>query len=165
MFLDEFSLEKIKIVEVGLKDDELQIVKELGRKVLDLLTEFMWFDNVEVIRIILSHVRDNYIVLDKPYPITKEIIFAITDLSDSGGNLVKKSILNREVKALTSMKGDQWALIINMIINYVLRYAAYGISYKVYFKNREGATLTIVVYMAYMFVMENRLFELCEFLR
>lgn len=54
--LDEFSLEKIRVVEAGLKDDELQKVKELEDKDMILWTKFPWFDNAEVVRVILSHV-------------------------------------------------------------------------------------------------------------
>lgn len=165
VLLDEFNPEKIRIVEAGLKDDELQRVKGLEGKGLNVWTEFPWFDNAEVIRVILSRVRDNCIVLDKPYPIRKEIISMVTSLCDNGEVPAKKLTLNKEMEALTGVKGDQQALVINTIVNPVVRYVAYGISYKVYFRNREGATSAIVVYMAYMFVMENISFDLCELLK
>lgn len=94
-----------------------------------------------------------------------EIIFMVTDLCDNVEVLEKKLILNMEVEALTDVKGDQQALIINTIINPVGRYVAFGIYFKVYFKNREGATSAIAVYMACMLVMENRSFDLCELLK
>lgn len=46
-----------------------------------------------------------------------------------------------------------------------MRYVSYGIYYKIYFRNREGFTSAIVVYMAHMHVMEDRVFVLCELLR
>lgn len=103
--------------------------------------------------------------MDKPYPITKEIISRVIDLCDSGEVLEKKPILNREVEALTDVKGDQQALIINTIINPMVSYVAYVISYKIYFQNREGATSAIAVYMTHMLVMENKSFDLCELLK
>lgn len=137
----------------------------LKRKGLNLYTKIPWFDNVEIVKMILSCVQDDNIVLDKPYPILKEVISLVTGLCNSGEVLIKKSILNREVEALSSMKGDQRAFIINTIINLVVRYTAYDISYKIYFKNREGTTSTIAVYMAHMLAMKNMSFDLCELLR
>lgn len=86
-------------------------------------------------------------------------------LCNNGDVLTKNSIKNKEVETLNDINRDQRALIIDKIINPAVRYVAYDISYKVYFRNREGATLTIVVYMAHMLVMEDKSFDLCELLR
>lgn len=88
-------------------------------------------------------------ILDKPYEITKESIATITRLCNIEPVPVKKSIKSREVKALTWVTRDQRELIIHTIIDLVIRYVAYGISYKIYFRNREGSTSTIVVYVAH----------------
>lgn len=40
-----------------------------------------------------------------------------------------------------------------------------GISYKVYFKNREGSSSSTIVYVAYQTVEENKECDLCELLR
>lgn len=104
--LDEFDPEKIKNVEASLSDVELTKVKELECKGLNLWIEFPWFDDAEVIRVILSHVQNDKIVLDKPYPITKEIILVIISLCNYGDVATKKSIKNREVETLIDIKGD-----------------------------------------------------------
>lgn len=76
-----------------------------------------------------------------------------------------RSWLIIEVETLTNVKGDQWALIIDKIINPIVRYVTYDISYKVYFRNREGVTSAIAVYMAHMLMMKDKSFDLCELLK
>lgn len=56
VFLDEFDSEKIINVETSLSDVELQRVKEFQNNGLNIWTEFPWFDDAEVIRVILSRV-------------------------------------------------------------------------------------------------------------
>lgn len=143
----------------------MQKVKDFEHKGLDLWSEFPWFDNEEVTRVILSQLQNDNIVLDKPYLISKDIISAITHLCDKGTILIKKSLKNKEVKNLTNVMGDQRALLIDKIVNPMVRYVAYGISHKIYFRNREGSTSTIIVYVAHMLVMEDRVFYLCELLK
>lgn len=77
-------------------------------------------------------------MLDKPYLITKDIISVIVGLCDKGSVLVKKNVKNKEVETLTSVMGDQRELLIDKIINPMVRYVAYDMSYKIYFINREG---------------------------
>lgn len=90
VFLDEFHPKKIKNVETSLSDVELQSNKELECKDMNLWTEFSQFDDMEVIRLILSYVRNDNIMLDKPYPIMKEIILVISGLCGNGDILAKK---------------------------------------------------------------------------
>lgn len=54
-------------------------------------------------------------------------------LCDKGIMPMKKIVKNKEVETLTGVKGDQRALIIDKIDNLVVKYMAYGISYKIYF--------------------------------
>lgn len=56
VLLDEFSPENIRVVEGSLKDGELQRVKKLEGKGLNLWTEFPRFKNGDVIRVIFSYV-------------------------------------------------------------------------------------------------------------
>lgn len=79
-------------MEKSLNDVDLQKIKELEHKGLNLRTEFLWFNDEEVIKLILSRVQDDCIVLDKPYPITKEIVLIVTGLCDGGSVMVKKYI-------------------------------------------------------------------------
>lgn len=104
-------------------------------------------------------------MLDKPYPITKDIISVNTRLCDKGTILVKKTMKNKEFETLTRVMGDQRALLIDIVVNLVVRYVTYGISYKIYFINREGSTSAIVVFVVYKLVMEDAVFDLCELLR
>lgn len=152
-------------MESSLNEADLQKVMELGHKGLDLWSEFSWFDNEDVIRLILIRVQNNCIILDKPYPISKDIISTVTSLCDKGSVPIKKRVKNKGVETLTSVTGDQRALLIDKIVNPMVSYVAYGISYKIYFRNREGSTLAIIVYVAHMIVMEDTIFNLCELLK
>lgn len=104
-------------------------------------------------------------MLYKPYLILKEAIHVVSSLHDNGPFSVKKSIKNKEVETLIGVTGDQWALIINAIIDHVISYVADGISYKIYFRSREGSTLVIVVYISHQMVKEGKKIDLCELLR
>lgn len=97
VFLDEFDLEKIRNVENSLSDAKLQRIEKLEQKGLNQWTQFSWFEDAEVIRVILIHVYDDNIMLDKPYLITKEIISIIIGLCNNGTVLANKSITNEEV--------------------------------------------------------------------
>lgn len=79
--------------------------------------------------------------------------------------MLKIEMKNKEVETLISVIGDQRTFLIDKIISLIVRYVAYGISYKIYFKNREGSISTIVVYVAHMNTMEDVVFNLCELLK
>lgn len=163
--LDEFDIEKIRKMERNLSEIDLQKVKEKSHKGMDLWSEFLRFDNEDVIRLILSYVQNKCIMFDKPYPITKDIILVVIGMCNSGSVLVKKIVKNKEVETLFNVIGDQKALLIDKISHPVVRYVAYEISYKIYFKNRESSTLAITVYVAHKISMEDAMFDLCELLK
>lgn len=73
--VEEYNHRKMKGIELGLSEVELQNIKNLG---MDLWSEFMWITDKEVILFLLKCVKDGSIVLDKPYLILKEAIEAIT---------------------------------------------------------------------------------------
>lgn len=52
--LDEFDTEKSRKMESNLNDEELQKVIGLRKKGLDLWSEFYWFEDEGLIKLILS---------------------------------------------------------------------------------------------------------------
>lgn len=158
-------MKKIRKMESNLNNVELQNIKELGQKGLNLWSKFLWFDNEGLIKLILSQLHNDCIVLDKPYLISKYTIFVVTGLCDKGTIPMKKFVKNKEVETITKVMGDQRALLIKKIVNLVVRYIAYEMSYKIYFKNREGSTSAIDVFVAHKLVMEDADYNLCELLR
>lgn len=92
----------------------------------------------------------------------KEAIEAITSLCSVGDHPGQKMVKYRDMEELTSIKKDPQALLINTIINLVVRYVAYDITYKIHFRNHEGSTSAIVVFLAHMMVKENKQFDLCS---
>lgn len=89
----------------------------------------------------------------------------LTGLCKVGDILKKNSIRNVEVEALTRIRGDQRALIISSIKDHLTKYVAYGISYKIYFRNREGSTLAGVAYIAHKMIIVGKNFDLCSLLK
>lgn len=120
---------------------------------------------IKRIKLILSHVQNGCLVFDKSYPISKDLISAMIGLCGKRIVSVKKYVKNKEVETLTSIKGDQRALIIDKFDDPAVRYVSYGISYNINFRNREGSTLAIVVYDAHMIVMEGKEFDLCKIIK
>lgn len=112
----------------------------------------------------MNRTQDGYMMLDKPYRISKEGISTIYGLCGDGPVLVKRSIKSKEVEAVTSVMGDQRALLIDTIIHPMVRYVAYGVSYKNYLWNREGSIFAIAVYIVHQMVKEDKDFNLCELL-
>lgn len=45
------------------------------------------------------------------------------------------------------------------------RYIAHGISYKIFFRNKEGATLAGAIYISHKMIMEDQDFDLCGLLK
>lgn len=87
------------------------------------------------------------------------------DLWSIGFVPIMKSVKNKEFGALTNVLGDQWALHINTITDHLVRYAVSGITYKIYFQNREGSTLAIAVFVSHHVVKEGIDYDLCQLLR
>lgn len=96
--------------------------------------------------------------------IIKEAISTISSLCGVGHVSIKKLVKNKEFETLTGITGDQRALLIDTIIDLVVRYVAYGVSQKIYLWNKEGSTSVIVVYVAHQMVKERKDFNLCELL-
>lgn len=113
----------------------------------------------------MNRLNEDTLTLDKPYLILKEVIKNLTRLCNVGNIPKKKSIQNKEVKTLTEVTGDQMALIILTIKDLITRYITHGISYKIFFKIREGANSIGVVYIAYKMIMEDQDFDLCSLLK
>lgn len=151
--LDKFDHRKMKEMELGLKTDELHNVSTLG---IDLWGEFPWIFDKESILFLLRQFKDGSIILDKPYPITMEFIESITGLWSVGDLLGKKIVKYREVEELIGIDKDPWSLLINTIVDPIVRYVPYGITYTIYFRNHEGSTLAIVVYLSHKMVKENK---------
>lgn len=100
--------------------------------------------------------KNDKIMLEEPYLVMKEAIKVIIGLCYVGDLPRKKTIKYREVEELIGIDKDPQALLINTIADSNIRYVAYGISYKFYFRNCEGLSSAIVVYLAHMMVKENK---------
>lgn len=148
-------------MELGLNENELENIKTLG---MDLWNEFPWVVEKEFIFFLLNHFKDESIVLEKPYLVTQEAIKEIIGLCSIGDLLGKKTIKYKDVEELTGISKDPQDLLINTLKDLDVRYVAYDISYKIYFRNREGSTSAIIFYIAHMMVKENKKFDLCSLL-
>jgi hypothetical protein len=155
LHLDEYNSKKIRELKDALTIEQVGRTKALEHKVLDIWSEFPYFVNVDIIRFILRKNQGEQIILDKPYDISKEAIMAITGLCNVGPVPVNKFMQNKEVKSLIGVTKDQRALLIHTIVDPIVRYITYGISYKIYFRNREGSTSTIVIYITHHMVKKN----------
>lgn len=65
---------------------------------MDVLSEFLWFANKDMVKFVLNYIEDDYMVLDKPYHILKEAIHVVSGLYDNGLLPMKKSIKIKKLK-------------------------------------------------------------------
>lgn len=75
---------------------------------------------------------------------------------------IVKLVKNVEVNHLTGVILDGRALKIDIIRDVDVRYATMGISYNVYYKNRESSCVSTGVHVTYLMVKENAEYDLCE---
>lgn len=66
---------------------------------------------------------------------------------------------------LTGVILDGRALKIDTIRDVDVRYVKMGISYKFYYRNKEGSCVSTGVHVAYQMVKENIEYDLCEIIR
>lgn len=163
--LDEYFSRKIRDIRNLLPASELKWLEGVKHKNLDIWNEFPYFVNLEVVKFILNRLDGYILTLDKPYQISREVIKNLTGLCNIGDVLKKNSIQNKEVKTLTGVIGDQRAMLISTIKDPIMRHIAHGISYKIFFRNREGSSLVGTVYISHKMIMEDEDFDLCGLLK
>lgn len=75
-----------------------------------------------------------------------------------------KFINNVEVNCLTEVISDGRALRIDTIRDVDVRYAKMQISYKIYYKNKEGSCVSNEMHVDYRMVKKNAEYDMCEIL-
>lgn len=155
--INDFNHENIWNFEGSLSVEQIQKVKSLGNKGLDIWSKFPYFLDVDIVRFFLRRIQGDQMIFEKPYGITKEASVAITRLCNDGPISIKKLVKNKEVEALIGVTGDHRALQIHTIVDPMISYVAYYISYKIYFRNSEGSTLVIAIYIVHQMVETMRI--------
>lgn len=125
----------------------------------------MMIDYEEIINIFLSIIHDEFIWLDKSYFISKEVRQIVIGLCIIREIPMLKYVNNVEVNCLTKLILDGRELKIDTIRDVDIRFVTMGISYKIYYRNREGSCASTSAYEAYQMVKENAEYDLCEILQ
>lgn len=90
--------------------------------------EWIWY--------VLSRVHDEFIWLDRPYKITKQVIQVVTCLSATGEVLSLRKVSNNTVITTTGSKFDNKAMTMSDILKYNVKFASMIVCYKVYQSSR-----------------------------
>lgn len=86
------------------------------------------------------------------YPIYKDSLRDVTGFYSTEKVPSLKLVKNEEINWLAHVVLDKRALRIDRIVYLGVKYVTMGISYKVYYKNREGSSSSTTMYVAYQMV-------------
>lgn len=127
------------------------------------ILEMPEFDD-EIIQYVLSRVHGEFIWLDRPHKITKNVIRAITDLPQVGQRLDKKKISNNEVTKLTGATFDNRSMRISTIRDKDVQFASMVIGYKVNQSNRLNYVSSSYIYCVHKMIKENENYDLFQWM-
>lgn len=139
---------------------EYQIIEDLGLTGILYIPKF----KDEMIRYILSKVHHEFIWLDLPHMITKEVIQAVTILLKVGQEPGKK-ISNTEVEKLIGATHDRRSMRVNTIKDTDVKFSSMIIGYKVTQSSRLNSITSSYIHVAYQMINNDGKYDLCEWLR